>query len=133
MAFWHGLYDLDTYNAMKQNNCTYQWAGYGNNSDNALCMDLMNKFNNLVSNINVYDVYGVCYQNGQKSNAFELYASSDMGFSKVNNGLKTYKKSASVADYTPFLFHNHKSNEHKLKDLPPCTFGNPIIAYLNSP
>jgi carboxypeptidase C (cathepsin A) len=92
----------------------------------------MNKFNNLVTNINVYDVYGICYQNGLRSEAFELYSSEDMGFSKVNNGLKTFKKTYTAADYTPFLFNQKKNADKKLKELPPCTFGNPIIAYLNS-
>lgn len=135
MAFWHGLYDLDTYNAMKANNCTYEYAGWAGfnpaNLSNA-CNDLMNTFNNLVSNINVYDVYGICYGSGARSDAFELYSSSDMGISKVANGLKTYKKSFTAADYTPFLYKHQDTQQKKLKDLPPCTFGNPIIAYLNS-
>ena len=132
MAFWHGLYDLDTYNAMKQNNCTYQWAGLDLDNSTVVCKDLLTKFNNLVTNINVYDVYGTCYQNGVRSEAFELYSANDLGFAKVNNGLKAYKKTYTAADYTPFLFNKHNT-EKRLKNLPPCTFGNPIIAYLNSP
>jgi hypothetical protein len=134
MAFWHGLYDLDTYNAMKDNNCTYYWSGFGNDTETDVCNDLMTKFNNLVSDINVYDVYGICYQNGMssKSDAFNLYSSSDIGFSKVSDSLKAYKKSFTAADYTPFLYHNKKNSDKKLKELPPCTFGTPIIQYLNS-
>lgn len=133
MAFWHGLYDLDTYNAMKDNNCTYYWAGFGNDTETQVCTDLMNKFNNLVADINVYDVYGICYSSGMKNDAFELYSSNDIGFTKVASDIKAYKKSYSSADYTPFLYNHKKNSDKKLKDLPPCTFGNPIIAYLNSP
>lgn len=61
MGFWHGLYDLDTYNAMKENNCTYEWAGLGLDNSSDTCNALMDTFNNLVSNINIYDVYGICY------------------------------------------------------------------------
>jgi len=50
---------------------------------------------------------------------------------KVGDEYKTYKKFATAADYTPFLFNNHKSQK-RLKELPPCTFGQPIIDYLNS-
>lgn len=67
-----------------------------------------------------------------RSKNFELYASSDMGMTRVENDIKTFKKTWSAADYTPFLY-NKKHNQKKLKELPPCTFGNPIIAYLNSP
>ena len=87
--------------------------------------------------INVYDVYGKCYVNGanSKSDAFQLYSSSDMGLSKVGDSIKAYKKSFTAADYTPFLYKGknvHHEGKKALKDLPPCTFGTPIIEYLNS-
>jgi len=51
--------------------------------------------------------------------------------SRVGNEIKAYKKEYTAADYTPFLYKG-KSDKKHLKDLPPCTFGNPIITYLNS-
>ena len=41
-----------------------------------------------------------------------------------------FKKVFTAADYTPFL-HQKKSDSHKLNMLPPCTFGMPIMDYLN--
>jgi hypothetical protein len=54
-----------------------------------------------------------------------------MGVSRTGEETKSYKKFATAADYTPFLF---KAPQHqkRLKELPPCTFGQPIIDYLNS-
>lgn len=56
-----------------------------------------------------------------------------MGLVKVGNEIKAFKKTFTAQDYTPFLYKG-KSNSGKkhLMDLPPCTFGNPIISYLNS-
>lgn len=133
MGFWHGLYDLNTYEAMKKNNCTYYFAGSGADNSSETCAQLMTTFNNLVGDINVYDVYGKCYKSNMKSEAFELYSTSDMGMSKVSDSIKTYKKAATAADYTPFLYnHNKNSDSKRLKELPPCTFGQPIIEYLNN-
>jgi hypothetical protein len=98
------------------------------------CTTLMNRFNNLTSRINVYDVYGECYAPGAKSDKLSLYGSSDMGLSTTgSDDVKTYKTSWTAADYTPFLYKSKTTSDRKhLQDLPPCTFGNPIISYLNS-
>lgn len=73
----------------------------------------MGKFDTLTSRINVYDVYGECFAAGAKSDHFELYASSDMGLSKVGSDIKAYKTQYSAADYTPFLYKG-KSEKHHL-------------------
>ena len=52
---------------------------------------------------------------------------------KVGNEIKTYKKSATVSDYTPWLFKTEANQEKRLMELPPCTFGEPIIEYFNDP
>jgi carboxypeptidase C (cathepsin A) len=52
---------------------------------------------------------------------------------KVGNEIKTYKKTASVRDYTPWLFKTEANAEKRLMELPPCTFGEPIIEYFNDP
>ena len=130
MGFWHGLYDLDMYNNITANNCTYYNSRFVS-SFGAVCDELMDKFQALVAHVNIYDVYGTCYSSGMKNDKFELYASSDMGMVKVGNEIKTYKKTYTAADYTPFLYKS-KSAQRRLKELPPCVFGNPIIAYLNT-
>lgn len=62
---------------------------------------------------------------------FELYASSDMGMTRVGNDIKAYKKTYTAKDYTPFLFKNHPQGKI-LKEVPPCVYGTPIIEYFNS-
>ncbi len=47
----------------------------------------------------------------------------------MGDEIKTYKKSYSAADYTPWLFKSLDKN--LLRDLPPCTWGDPIIDYFN--
>ena len=56
-----------------------------------------------------------------------------MGFAKVGNSLKTYKKFFTAEDYTPFLFQGKKTtNRKQLLELPPCAWAVPIIDYYNS-
>lgn len=43
--------------------------------------------------------------------------------------MKTYKTSYTAKDYTPWAFP--KLDKKHLGELPPCTFGEPIIEYLN--
>lgn len=99
----------------------------------------MNRFNDLTTQINVYDVYGKCWpasSSAGRSDPFQLYSSnSDMGLSRVGDNIKAYKKSFTAADYTPFLYKGkseHHEGKKSLRDLPPCTFGTPIIEYLNN-
>lgn len=90
----------------------------------------------MAANINIYDVYGKCWKSGsQPNNQFELYAAnSDMGFAKVGNSIKAYKKFFTAEDYTPFLFSGKKStNRKQLLEIPPCAWGLPIIEYYNNP
>jgi hypothetical protein len=130
MGYWHGLYDTEMYQSLKDNQCDFSNAQWNTNITDT-CNALMDRFNDLTSQINIYDIYGICYATGSKSDQFTLYSSSDMGLSKVGNEIKPYKKSYSAADYTPFLYKG-KHAKKMLRDLPPCTFGNPIIEYLNS-
>lgn len=55
-----------------------------------------------------------------------------MGMAKVGHELKAYKKGYTAYEYTPWLFRN-LNDEHKkrLLELPPCTFGIPLIEYFN--
>ncbi len=82
----------------------------------------------------MYDVYGKCWtpDGTLKSSEPELYgSSSEIGLAKVGDEIKTYKKAATPRDYTPFLSLHPKGSEKHLQDLPPCTFGTPIIEYFN--
>lgn len=105
MAYWHGLYDTDMYEAIHSNQCNF--SNFNNNLSET-CTNLLNKFNDLVQMINVYDVYGVCYTDGTTApsteNKFSLYQSENMGLTKVGGEIKPFKKTYSAKDYTPFLY-----------------------------
>jgi len=62
---------------------------------------------------------------------FEMYSSKEIGLTRLGNEIKTYKKSFSSMDYTPWLYKNANEDKKHLKELPPCTFGTPIINYFN--
>ncbi len=63
-----------------------------------------------------------------KSSKFELY-DSKVSLTTIGNEMKTYKTTYTAKDYTPWAFP--KLSKKHLQDLPPCTFGDPIIEYLN--
>lgn len=57
-----------------------------------------------------------------------------MGLTKVGNELKAYKKGFTAMDYTPWAFrHFNDEQKKRLMELPPCTFGIPLIDYFNTP
>jgi hypothetical protein len=60
-------------------------------------MDLYLAFTNITEQVNIYDVYGICYNSTNSSED-----NSDIGYSKVGNQLKSYKKSFTASDYTPW-------------------------------
>lgn len=91
-----------------------------------------------MEDINIYDVYGICYPTPppQKENSFELYGedSTHHGHALVGDEIKRYKKYYTQADYTPWLLqntHKKRSDPKKLRELPACTFGEPLIEYFN--
>lgn len=134
MAYYHGLYDLDMYNAIYENGCDKEFQYMAVDPDMSdECAAYFLAFQYLTSGVNVYNIYGKCFGVEPESKAKpEMYATkSDVGFKKVGNEIKTYKRFASQHDYTPWLNINPRPHEKKLKDLPPCTFGQPIIDYLN--
>jgi len=118
MAYWHGLYDTELYNKIHEHNCDFSGVSFGNLT--ARCATYLIEFSQLVSDINIYDIYGTCWGLGDSP---QLYGSEN-------------KKAATAADYTPWLYDYKmpvEEGEHPmLKSLPPCTFGSPIIEYLNT-
>lgn len=102
MGYWHSLYSTAIYDQMKANNCNY--GGFSPVYDST-CADLLDQFNTLTQDVNVYDIFGICYGLGPYP---QLY-NGEHGFT--------------ASDYTPFLKGS--------LSLPPCTFGTPIEAYFN--
>ena len=60
-----------------------------------------------------------------------LKVSNKLGQAIVDGEVKTYKRYYTHLDYAPWLFSQNPKMQHVLKELPPCTFGEPIIEYLN--
>lgn len=74
MAYWHGLYDLELYNKIKDNNCIPQYTNFATNMTRE-CVTAIARFEELVTDINIYNVYGQCYSSNSTSKAdrFALY------------------------------------------------------------
>lgn len=61
----------------------------------------------------------------------EMYeTNSDFGLTSIGGEIKAYKKFYTQADYTPWSYHAVTSAK-KLKEVPPCVYGAPILTYLN--
>jgi serine carboxypeptidase-like clade 2 len=59
MAFWHSLYEQELYDEFKAQKCDFNGPYFTRTTDS--CMDLLNEFEGLVADVNVYDIFGVCY------------------------------------------------------------------------
>jgi carboxypeptidase C (cathepsin A) len=108
MAYWHSLYNDELYEAFKSNNCDFSGTRLQNATPT--CLNLLGQFEDLVSEVNVYDIFGICY--GPEPNPQMYNAKKENVYT--------------AADYTPFLQRSNRANM-----LPACTFGNPILDYLN--
>ena len=125
MGMWYGLLDTDTYEQLYANDCPRQMEYFEFKADNMteICKTLCSRFFELTKDINVYDVFGECYRpTGEE--AFDTVEGPD-------GEVRTYKKFATALDYTPWLKRTNPLLYHRLKELPPCTFGVPIIKFLN--
>lgn len=109
MGYWHSLYSTELYDEIKANNCDFGLFA----SRDATCNNLLQQFNALVADVNVYDIFGVCWGLGPYPQMYE---------SNVTRGYTS-------ADYTPFLYENNGAPVNS--SLPPCTFGTPIESYFN--
>jgi len=105
MAYWHGLYGQDLRDKMDAANCDF---GGMPSRATAECQGYQREFMALTSDVNVYDVYGVCY--GPQPNP-QMYGAGEEAI-----------KGFTAQEYTPFLGLEGSG-------LPPCTFGTPIIDY----
>jgi hypothetical protein len=107
MAYWHGLYDLDMYNEIYANGCPkeFEYIAVDQSNLSDTCAAYFLAFQALTQNINVYNIYGKCFGLDESRNP-KLYESSDLGFTKVGNEIKTYKRYATPADYTPWVATN---------------------------
>jgi len=122
MGYWRSIISQEALDEVTRLNCNYSLIDFGKNASDT-CMDLLDTVDDTIEFINIYNIYGTCY-GGDPS-------SENKGFT--------------AKDYTPWLF---RSNKHKISDdlirssskkiksaneLPPCTFGQPLIDFMNDP
>lgn len=128
MSYWHGLLDDETYASIAANNCDFSFFEFDNDNLSDACKAIVNRFGDLTQDINVYDVFGKCYKS---ASLFEQYGQSEFGLLKSDSGLTAYKRFFTAQDYTPWVKRHKKAFDKNLKDLPPCIWAAPFIAYLN--
>eukprot|EP00347_Sterkiella_histriomuscorum_P004769 403359180 len=126
MAYFQGLYGPDLYATLSQ--CDFSYYNFDERNLSLECLEALYSFDSLTSNINVYDVFGKCYN----SNEFmQLYdTNSDFRLTKIDGQIKASKKFFTSTDYTPWV-KLARNSAKKLKQVPPCVFAAPILDYLN--
>ena len=108
MAYWHSLYSQELRDKIVAANCDFTGVNPLSNASDE-CKEYYSEFSSLTSDVNVYDIFGICY--GPDPHPQMYKAGAERGYTSV--------------DYTPFLYEGVEI----LGGLPPCTFGTPILAY----
>jgi len=116
MGYWHSLYDTALYNQINEAQCDFS-GPYGTHITEQ-CNAWLDEFNSFTQYVNVYDIFGTCWGRGSAPQKFE---------GVTPHAKRPKKTQVSSADYTPWVKKSYQTNE-----LPPCTWGNPLIEYLNS-
>lgn len=109
MAYWHSLYSTELYDKIKAANCDF--SGPYMQHVSTECQYYLDEFNSLVADVNIYDIFGICYGTDAYPANGKLY------------------RGTSFWDYTPWL--KPRSPSSAANELPPCTFGEPIMAYFD--
>lgn len=114
MGFWHALYSIEIHDKIAEYHCTF-----ANLEESPECAAIERQIDQLVSKVNVYDVYRKCYHEDE---------SNRLGSAMINGKLKTYKRGMTSKEYTPFLFRNEKNG---YKSVPPCVYGSGQTDFFN--
>jgi hypothetical protein len=77
-------------------------------------MDILNEFAELTAQINVYDIFGICW-------GLDPYPQMIQGPQK--------HKGVPITDYTPWAKIPRKEGQN---ELPPCTWGSGLLDYMNA-
>ena len=116
MSYWFGILPTSTY---------YGWVTYGcsftNDTLSPACENYANQWQASMNNINVYDAFGICWQN--QTSKPQMYQSI-IQQNLFRTGAKEAKNFYTASDYTSFLGNK--------KLIPPCTYAKPTLAYLNN-
>lgn len=131
MGYWHGLYDTETYEKMHNNHCPIEYENFEFKDFSKMkkeCQEVVNRFNELTKDINVYNIFGKCYQPDgyDHSNPEHRYVTTE----NEDGSIKRYKKYATYEEYTPWI-KNYPGYKHRLQEVPPCVLGGPVIEFMN--
>jgi hypothetical protein len=105
-------------------------------------MDLLNEVEKDIEFINIYNIYGECYGGATDSELFSNDLESYRKEKTTKRSLREtpQKKGFTARDYTPWLFRGSNKgkglvrssrDEPNVGELPPCTFGIPLMDFLN--
>lgn len=121
MAYYHGLISDDLFNNVNAN-CDLSYIDSPNPPPlSEQCTAWVNKFNDLVSLVNIYDIFGKCWKNPTA-----VKARLESKYKQVSD---VPEAGMTAAKYTPFL---GAPKHAMLKEVPPCVYAKPIIDYFNN-
>ena len=130
MAYWHSLMDQEMHDEFVALDC--DWKMPDMIGVDKTCMDLYMKFDSLVSEVNVYDIFGTCWGAGPYPQAEEPVEKNFAHLYNAGSESHMHKKFSTPAEYTPWTSHKSTHGAKALKELPPCTFGTGLLDYMNS-
>ena len=141
MGYWRSLLGQDLYDSINKLACDFSLVEFDKIPSDE-CMELLNQVETDIESINIYNIYGDCYGGANESEKFsndlETYRHGET--SKRSMRETPQKKGFTARDYTPWLFRGSNKgkglvrsskNEPSVSELPPCTFGIPLMDFLN--
>ena len=102
MAYNHELMDKDLYDKFVENNCSWYFRDVLPGNHPKVCEDAMDRFDNLTSRINWYDIY---------RDVYDSPISEPIGETVIDGEVRYYKRGYKMTDYAPWLkeFYGEKS------------------------
>jgi hypothetical protein len=134
---------------MNELGCNYEGIEFDKNPS-AECMDILDEISTNIEWLNIYNLYGECYGGANATEEFlddlDSYRPENKFLNDQDNSaelrVKSPKKRGFTArDYTPWAFSNRAkrglvrstADEVEGADLGPCTFGIPLMDFLDDP
>ena len=143
MGYWRSIIGQDLSDQIGAKACNYSLIDFGKNPSDE-CMDLLDQVSTDIEYINIYNIYGDCYGGANESEKFsnDLEAYRNGEKRELRETTTTHhKKGFTARDYTPWLFRTREqkglvrssADERPVGELPPCTFGIPLMDFMNDP
>jgi len=140
MGYWRSIVGQDLHDQITALKCNYSLIDFGEYPSDE-CMDLLDQVSTNIEYLNIYNIYSQCYGGANVTQKF----SNDI--ETVRNGGKSSvpKKGFTARDYTPWMYRSRqkktlvRSTEEEERplsddpDLGPCTFGIPLMDFLDDP